>query len=259
MLHIKLPACSSYFDQRAKCKMTGSCKIFLHKMEIAMSVLLLWRPVHYGYICWIQLNKTLTKNSVANKPRKQNLAKLTRKNFKTHSLGTRGMQKKLATSIPIVQWCGHVWKLCCLCCFILTTTACTVLSPCTVRSFKPIQGPSFKFIHCLTDRRATAQWTLHSLRSYMCQYVVTISNPFYIWHRCLKRKILSALMKEQTWNNVSSFTISVCQNDRATNCTFLLVKVMSSFVCRVESTCCPDRHKCYTQLNTILMTSPDIA
>ena len=79
-------------------------------MEIAMSVLLLWRPVHYGYICWIQLNKTLTKNSVANKPRKQNLAKLTRKNFKTHSLGTRGMQKKLATSIPIVQWCGHVWK-----------------------------------------------------------------------------------------------------------------------------------------------------
>ena len=110
MLHIKLPACSSYFDQRAKCKMTGSCKIFLHKMEIAMSVLLLWRPVHYGYICWIQLNKTLTKNSVANKPRKQNLAKLTRKNFKTHSLGTRGMQKKLATSIPIVQWCGHVWK-----------------------------------------------------------------------------------------------------------------------------------------------------
>lgn len=144
-------------------------------------------------------------------------------------------------------------------CFILTTTACTVLSPCTVRSFKPIQGPSFKFIHCLTDRRATAQWTLHSLRSYMCQYVVTISNPFYIWHRCLKRKILSALMKEQTWNNVSSFTISVCQNDRATNCTFLLVKVMSSFVCRVESTCCPDRHKCYTQLNTILMTGPDIA
>ena len=170
MLHIKLPACSSYFDQRAKCKMTGSCKIFLHKMEIAMSVLLLWRPVHYGYICWIQLNKTLTKNSVANKPRKQNLAKLTRKNFKTHSLGTRGMQKKIGhinTHSAVVRSrmkicsCGFLGG-----CFILTTTACTVLSPCTVRSFKPIQGPSFKFIHCLTDRQAshctvdTAQLTI---------------------------------------------------------------------------------------------------